>query len=140
MAIARWPRYAAPVRRPMPRLRRMTLVPAASSAANAAPLDVYEEGDNYVVEMALPGVRPEDVDVTVLGNSVTLRGRFPQRPEERRYLYAERAGGEFARSVTLPAEVDRDAVQAQAEHGVVRLVLPKAASARPQRIALQSGS
>ena len=118
----------------------MTLAPAAPAVSHIAPLDVYEEGEAYVVEMALPGVRPEDVDVTVLGNSVTIRGQFPQRSEERRYLYAERQSGEFERSVTLPAEVDRDAVQAQAEHGVVRLVLPKAASARPQRIALQSGS
>ena len=136
MAIARWPRYAAPVRRPMPRLRRMTLVPAASSAANAAPLDVYEEGDNYVVEAALPGLPPEAISVSLLGNQVGISGEYPTPPEDRQYLLREWTGGRFERTVTLPTAVDADKAEPNYEHGLLRLTIPKAESARPRRIAL----
>ncbi|HWP29902.1 MAG TPA: Hsp20/alpha crystallin family protein [Chloroflexota bacterium] len=101
-------------------------------------LDVYEENDHYVVEVALPGVRPADVEVTVLGNTVTIRGEWPARPEGRRYLHAERGTGRFERTVTLPNDVDADKAQAHAENGVLRLTLPKVAVARPRRIALQA--
>jgi HSP20 family protein len=110
------------------------------------PLDVYEESDKYVVEAALPGVRPEDVDVQVQGNTVTISGRIEQsQPEQqgqgqqggRSYLVRERMGGQFSRSVTLPVEIDTEKCEAKFEHGVLRLTLPKTAAHQPKRIQIQ---
>src|SRR3712207_3702910 len=106
MAIARWDPFSetTSLRDAMNRLFEESVIrPSALGGVRGGPLlDVYEEGDNYVVELAVPGMRPEDVDVSVLGNTLTIRGEWPARPQERQYLHAERGGGRFERSVTLP--------------------------------------
>ena len=102
----------------------------------ALPLDVYVEGENYVIEAALPGLNPEAVNVEVLGNQVAIRGEYPAAPEGRQYLFRERAGGRFERVVALPTELEAGQAEAHYEHGLLRLVVPKAETARPKRIAL----
>jgi HSP20 family protein len=102
-------------------------------------LDVYEEGDDYVIEAALPGVNPDAVNVSVLGNRVQISGECGTPPEGRQHLVQERHYGRFERTVTLPMEVDADKATANFEHGVLRLTVPKAESARPRRIATGSG-
>ena len=103
-------------------------------------MDVYAEGDNYVIEVAVPGLNPDAVNVSVLGNQVSISGEFPAAPEGRQYLFHERSGGRFERTVTLGADLDADKVQAHYEHGALRLVIPKAESARPKRIEIGSGT
>ena len=115
------------------------------SGMGGLPIDVYEEADRYVLEAALPGVRPEDVDVQVQGNTVTIAGRIQPRgreqsqgqPDDRSYLVHERAGGQFGRTVTLPLEVDAEKCEARFEHGVLFLTLPKTAAHQPKRIQIQ---
>ncbi len=144
MAINRWDPFGemTSLRDAMNRLVEESVIrpSAAFIGRGAAPLDVYEEGESYVLEVALPGVPPESVDVSVLGNTVTIRGEWPARPEGRTYLHAERGGGRFERTITLPTELDANKAEAHAEHGVLRLVLPKAEAARPKRIQLQAGA
>lgn len=142
MALTRWDPVSemTSLREAMNRLFEESVIRPGTFLAGrtSALLDVYEEDDHYVVEVALPGVQPTDVEVTALGNTVTIRGEWPARPEGRRYLYAERATGRFERTITLPTDVDTDKAHAQAEHGVLRLTLPKAEAARPRRIALKA--
>ena len=103
-------------------------------------MNVYEEGDNLVVETQLPGVKPEDIDVNIEHGTLTIRGqiRAEQERRERNYLVREHRSGSFSRSLRLPATVDPDACQATYEHGTLRLTLPKSEAARPRRISITS--
>jgi HSP20 family protein len=105
------------------------------------PLNVYEEGDNYVVETHLPGLKPEDVDVSVEGNTLTIRGETKAETErkERNYLMREHRYGRFERSLRLPDTVDPNRAQANFENGVLRLSFPKTEQAKPRKIAIGSG-
>ncbi len=146
MAIARWtPFHEMPtLREAMDRLFEQSFVrPNGSSAAGygsaSVPMDVYADGDNYVIEAALPGLTPDTVNVTVLGNQVTLSGEYPAAPEGRQHLVRERATGRFERSVFLPTDVDADKAAAHYEHGLLRLTVPKHETAKPKRVALTVG-
>jgi HSP20 family protein len=104
----------------------------------SVPLDVYTEGDDYVLEVALPGIDPNSVDVSVLGSQVTFSGEYTAAPEGRSYLHRERTFGHFERTVTLPTELDASKAHAHFEHGLLRLTVPKAEAAKPRRIALST--
>lgn len=113
----------------------------AGGGAQSLALDVVERGDGYQVQASLPGVRPEDIQVEVLGETLTIRAES-KREEEREtggYLLQERRFGALQRSVTLPAPVDPDAVEARYEHGVLTLTLPKSRASLPRRIQIQGG-
>ncbi len=115
---------------------------AMSQAGYGGPaLNVYEEGDNYVVETQLPGLKPEDIDITLEQGVLTIRGETKREQErkERNYLVREHHAGSFSRSLRLPYAVNADEVQATYEHGVLRLSLPKAEEAKPRRIQLSGG-
>jgi HSP20 family protein len=104
-------------------------------------MDVYEEGDNLVVEAHLPGMKPDDLDVHVERGVLTISGRTEaeQERKERNYLLREKRVGRFTRSVQLPASYTADPSEATFEHGVLRLVFPKAEEAKPRRIQLGTG-
>lgn len=105
------------------------------------PMDVYEEEGKYVVEVALPGVRPDDVDVSLRNNTLTVTGKIvAPEGKGRTYLLQERGTGEFTRTVSLPAEIDADKVQATFEHGVLHLDLPKTPAYQPKRISIKTTS
>src|SRR5437763_9207962 len=105
------------------------------------PLDVYETRDAVVVRASMPGVRPEDIDVTVTGDALTIRGELPaQAPGEAvRYHQREHGSGAFARSITLPIEVQLARVEATCENGVLTLTLPKAERLRPKAVKINVG-
>jgi len=107
----------------------------------APQIDVQEQDNEYRLRASLPGVRPEDVNITVSGNTVTISGQTQEeRQEERgRYLYRERRGGAFSRTIALPAEINADSAQASFEHGVLTLTLPKMETARQRRIPIRTG-
>ncbi len=102
----------------------------------AMPLDVYATPDALVVEAALPGVKPEDVEISVLGDTLTLSANSSseERTEEGGYLFQEVRRGRFSRTVSLPANLKPDAATATFEHGMLRLSIPKAAAAKPRQI------
>jgi HSP20 family protein len=102
----------------------------------AMPLDVYSTPDALVVEAALPGVKPEDVEISVLGETLTLTAisSSEQRAEESGYLFQEVRRGHFSRTVSLPTSLKPDAATATFEHGMLRLSIPKAEAARPRQI------
>jgi HSP20 family protein len=143
MAITRWDpmQEMFPLREAMNRLFEASHVRPDSlfSVGSAGQLDVYTEGDNYVIEAALPGLNPDAVSVEVLGNQVTISGEYPAAPEGRQYLLRERAAGRFRRTLTLPSDVDVAKAEGHYEHGLLRLTAPKAEHAKPKRLALTPG-
>ncbi len=102
-------------------------------------LDVVEQGDNLLVRASLPGVKPEDVNVTVEQGILTIRGEVHGEHEhgEGRFRHRERHYGSFSRSVMLPDDVDVEACEAGIENGVLTLTFPKAAHARSRRIPIR---
>jgi HSP20 family protein len=99
-------------------------------------LDVAEKDDAYVVKASLPGVNPEDVDITLTDNVLTIRGETKDDKDikQENYHLRERRFGTFVRSVTLPNAVDADKIEALNENGVLTLTLPKAESVKPRKI------
>jgi HSP20 family protein len=102
----------------------------------ALPLDVTTDADALTIEAALPGVRPEDVDITVENGTVTITGQTAEerKAEEGSYLLQEIRRGRFSRSVTLPNGLEPDKAEATFDHGVLRLRIPKAEQVKPRQI------
>jgi len=100
------------------------------------PLDLYETDEALVVKASLPGVKPEDVEVTITGETLTIKGESRREEEEKKtnYYRQEAWYGGFTRSLTLPTQVEADKAEAVFEHGVLKLTIPKAAAARPKTI------
>jgi HSP20 family protein len=142
MTIERWDpfREAVSLRDAMNTLLQESFVrPSGTSAQGgyaALPLDVCETEGEFVVRAALPGVKPDDVQITVHGDVLTIRGesQAEEDKQDRHWHLRERRLGAFQRSVSLPAPVDSDNAQARYEHGVLTLTLPKSESAKPRQI------
>lgn len=100
------------------------------------PLDVYTNADTLVIEAALPGVKPEAVDISVLGDTLTITASndAERRSEQGGYLYREVRRGSFSRSVTLPQNIKAEGTTATFENGLLRLVIPKAEAAKARQI------
>ncbi len=104
------------------------------------PVDLYETGEHVVLEMAVPGVKAEDLDVSIEGRQLTIRGRLPDTDgEERRYWVQSIPRGEFSRTVTLPTTVVVDNVQAKVHGGLLTLTMPKVVEAQARKIAISEG-
>ena len=99
-------------------------------------MDIYETPDSYEIEAAMPGVKPDDVEITLNNNVLTIRGelRAEEEKEDKNYHLRERRVGAFIRSITLPSSINADAIEAQYDNGVLRLRLPKAEEGKPKRI------
>lgn len=102
----------------------------------ALPLDVTTTTDAMTIEAALPGIKPEDVDITVENGTVTISGRTASErsAEEGAYVLQEIRRGNFSRSVTLPTGLEPDKAKATFEHGILRLEIPKAEQVKPRQI------
>ncbi len=108
------------------------------------PLDVYATQDAFVITAAVPGLRPEDLEVTYTNGAVVLSGSVGDvaEPEETKgasWYLRELWHGRFRRAVTPPFEVDPSRAEAAFEHGILRITLPKAEHAKPQKIAVAVG-
>ena len=114
-----------------------TLQPATLGLA----LDIAESENEYVVKASLPGINLDDLEMTYANNTLTIKGevREEQELEEARYHLRERSYGSFARSITLPAGVESDKIEANYEAGVLTLRLPKAEEIKPKKIAIKAG-
>ncbi len=144
MAMVRFDPFSdmLPLREAMNRLFEDSMVRPTSIATRAAavPMDVYAEGDDYVLEVAVPGIDPNSVDVQVLGNQITVSGEYAAAPEGRQYLHRERGVGRFERRIKLPDGVDPNAITASLDNGVLSLIVPKPERMKPKAIAIASGN
>ena len=131
------------LRQAMDRLFEDSFVRPRSGGSEEQPLalDVKTTGDELVVEAALPGVKPEDVNVSVLGDTLTISAshRAEESREDEGYSYREIRRGSFTRTVTLPSGVKADAATATFENGMLTLHFPKAEEAKPRQIPVSAG-
>jgi HSP20 family protein len=102
------------------------------------PLDVYATDDEIVIQAAVPGLKPEDVEITLEGDTLTIKGEFKAPLENVNYLLQERGYGVFVRTLTLNIPVEADKATARFENGLLTLVLPKAQAVRPRVIKVKS--
>lgn len=110
-----------------------------STAAWTPMVDIFEEPDALRITAEIPGVKPEDVKISVEGNMLTIAGTKQQVAEEkaeRVYRY-ERTYGTFERSFTLPATVDVERIKASYDNGVLQLTLPKVEKAKPRLVKIE---
>jgi len=109
---------------------------SAEKSAGMLPLDVYETEDEVVVKATVPGVKPEDINVTLTGEVLSIKGEYrtEEKDEKRNYLRQERRYGSFSRQVSLPVAVNSDQCKATFENGVLTLELPKAEAAKAKSI------
>ena len=107
-----------------------------AAGAWAPPVDIFEQGANVVLRAELPGVAPEEVDIRIENNVLTLKGERKVDKDVQRESYhrVERAYGTFTRSFTLPSTVDTANVKADYKDGVLQIVLPKREEARPKQV------
>lgn len=112
----------------------------SSEDANLTPwspsVDIYETEQNLVVKADLPDVKPEELDIRVENNILTIRGgrQFEKKVNESNYLRVERAYGSFSRSFALANTVNSEAIQADYKNGVLTLTVPKREEAKPKQI------
>ena len=115
---------------------------AAQGGQNFVPaLDLSENAEGYLVEAALPGLKPEDVEVTVENNVLTIKGetRKAVDDKQRNFHRVERRFGAFQRTISLPSTVKADQIQASLTNGVLRLEIPKAEEVKPRKISVNVG-
>jgi HSP20 family protein len=105
-------------------------------ASWAPAVDISERKDAYVVSAEVPGMRPEDLEVTLDDGLLTIRGerRMEEESSDRQYHRVERRYGAFRRSITLPSQVQSDAIEASYADGVLQVVVRKSEAAKPKKI------
>jgi HSP20 family protein len=147
MAVERWDpfREAVSLRDAMNALFQESFVRPSGSLSQgggpaALPLDVSENENEFVVKASLPGVKPEDVQITIHGDTLTIQSESKSEEEKKgeRWHLRERRSGSFQRSIVLTTPVNSDKAQAQFEHGVLTLTLPKSEQAKPRQIKIGS--
>jgi HSP20 family protein len=102
------------------------------------PIEAYATDHELVVRAAVPGLKPEDVEITIEGDTLTLRGEFPRPLDNVNYLFAERPWGRFSRTLQLNVPVQADQAEAVFENGLLTLTLPKAEAVRPKVIPIKA--
>ena len=113
----------------------------ANIRAWAPPVDISEGKDAYLVTVELPGVKLDDLEITLEDGLLTIQGErhFANDSSEEQFHRVERSSGAFRRAITLPAHVVADEVNASMEDGVLRILVPKAEDAKPKRIQVTPG-
>jgi len=99
-----------------------------------APASLWEEEDRWCVEVDLPGVKQEDIDITLEKNSLKLTAERRASQEDRKFWHQERGYGKIERLITLPETVDPDSIEAELKEGVLRLYLAKRPELQPKKI------
>ena len=111
----------------------------SSSVPTALPMDAWREGDHVVIELDVPGVARDEIDVDVERNVLTVRAERAPRGQDGERLASERPTGTFSRQLVLGDNLDLDRVEASYEAGVLRLRVPVAERAKPHKIAVSDG-
>ena len=107
----------------------------------AVPLDVVQEGDDIVVRASVPGVKPEDIKVTIEEDLLTIKAETEAEHEENNgnYLVRERRAGKFHRSLRLPDTVDAEKVESRYDHGALTIRFPKVEAKKAKRLEIKVG-
>ncbi len=145
-------REAVSLRRMMDQLFEQSFVNPSmmpGTQSMMVPMDVCETPKGYEVDVALPGVRPEDIEVIVDQNALTIRGQFSQQNEHQNQTQGHRQGhnwlsreivsGSFERTITFPRPLDTNNVQTKFENGILTIMLPMSEASRPKRISITGG-
>jgi HSP20 family protein len=108
--------------------------------AGVAPLDLYEEDGKYVLELSAPGYDPKEINVEVSGNAVTVTGSHTEKTEKKgvRYHRREMRHGAFSRTVTLPQDLDANAVDAKVDKGILKVSLTPVKPLTPKKIEVKT--
>jgi len=101
-------------------------------------VDVFEKEDRFVVKAELPGMKEEDIDVSVVGDTLSIRGEKKTEIKEEDYYRCERSYGSFYRSIPLPSNVDANKIEASFDGGVLEVALSKSAKIKPKKIAVSA--
>lgn len=103
-------------------------------------IDVYQTSSEVVIKSTIAGVRPEDIDISITNDMITIKGRRQKDEEVREedYYYQECYWGPFSRSVILPVDVEVDKVEASMKNGILTIRLPKVEKARTKKIVIQA--
>ncbi len=108
----------------------------------AVPLDVSRSGEDFLIRASLPGVSPEDIQVSIEDNVLSIRGQTSEQHQESsgNYLMRERRTGSFYRSLRLPDSVDADKVEPTYDHGVLTISIPKAEAKKARSLQIKVGA
>jgi HSP20 family protein len=103
-------------------------------------LDVVENDESFLIHASVPGIDPEQLDITLENNVLTIKGELEEeeRQEGDVYHLRERRYGQFSRSITLPSDVDAEAIEAHVVNGVLTLTVPKSEESKPKRIPIRT--
>jgi HSP20 family protein len=103
-------------------------------------VEMYEKGDKFVVKADLPGMKKEELDISVVGDTLTIKGERKAESEVKNedYYRCELCYGKFSRSIALPGAVDAEKIEAKYENGVLEITLPKVEEAKPKKIEIKA--
>jgi HSP20 family protein len=116
---------------------------STTSQSWAAPVNVYETEHGYQVYVLLPGIKPEELDLTVQQSTLTLRGQFHPIIDENKqgkWLMQEFGSGSFERTLTFPKLIDADHIETKYEYGVLALFVPISEAVRPKKISVNASN
>jgi HSP20 family protein len=113
---------------------------AGNGGSSVPAIDLYQNDNEVVVKAALPGIKAEQVQLSIHGDVLTLRGEVKQETDqkEKTYHIHEQRFGSFERSVSLPTDVQADKAQADFENGILTVTLPKAETVKPKTISIKA--
>ncbi len=127
------------IKRPSGYAWRRMIQPVGFNGGSRLPVDVHVDDDSYVITAAVPGLKPDELEIKILDNVVTLIGNAQDgQDEDGRYLVREIAGSRFERSFELPDPVDASKAEANMKDGLLTVRLPKAEESRPKIIEIKS--
>jgi HSP20 family protein len=104
-------------------------------------VDIYEKDGSYIIKAELPGIKKEDVDISVTGDKLSIKGEKKAEKEvsEENYYRSERSYGIFTRYIDLPPDVDSDNVEASYENGILEIIVPKTSETKAKKIKISAG-
>lgn len=113
---------------------------ASDEATSPLALDVKETEEAYIVKATLPGIDPQDVEITYTNKTLSIQGELKneEEHENERYHMRERYSGKFYRQLRLPFPINEEAIDAKYEHGILTLTLPKSEELKPKKIVVQA--
>ena len=122
-----------------PFLRMIWRKTPGEGMAWAPAVEMYEKDNNFVVKADLPGVKGEDVDISLVGETLTIKGerKASKEVKDENYYRCESHYGSFSRSIMLPAAVDAKKVEASYENGILEILVPKAKEAMPTKVEIK---
>ncbi len=122
-------------------MQRLMREAGPEEARTFPPIDLWANDETWTLRALVPGAAREDLEVSVVGDTLTLRGSLPAQAleENESWHREERSTGRFARTLQLPFAVDPDGVKARCKDGVLEVDLPRAASDKPRKIAVTAG-